>query len=88
MGVRWAGNAFGPDPWINGFGKSGVFNQPARFTGIVIQAFSWACSLNPALIHTENKARRGFLVERLFIDEGIQTELQGLFQSLKAGIFR
>ena len=78
MGIRRAGDTLGCNTRIDAAGKIGIFHHPTGFAWIIVQPFSFAGTLHPAIVHLKDEAVRTLLNDLLRIYPGIDTENKGL----------
>ena len=88
MIIRRAADALGADSRIDGFGKIRILSDSTGLARVILETFAFSCRLNPAFVHPEDKTVRPFINHGLGVEAGIDPEIQGLFQTANARIFR
>ena len=54
MCIRRASDAFGMNPFVDGSGKVGIFDEARRFAWVVVETFTFSGGLDPAVVHLKD----------------------------------
>ena len=87
MFVGRAGDAFRPDAAVDIFGKAPVFDEAGALTGVVGHVFPRARTLDAAVVHFQDQGAVA-AVQVLVVQAAVQTEGEGLFQTVETGPVR